>query len=233
MTNFADEPEVRSTGTGAVPTPAPAPTPEPAATNGGEHGPTPLLAVLGAGEAAVAAVARAFADARARALARRETVAHRVGELPTEFEELRTRFSGEELRHALETYRAQINRAYAEFAARGEQTWDRLREQPQVRNAQGAAEKALSAVSRQTRVTGDKAARAGQRFTGKAADAVVDVTAEASSAVEEAGTATASAIQDAGDGTAAATRGVTRTAAEKAAPGESGTASGKASGASD
>jgi heparin binding hemagglutinin HbhA len=205
-----------------------------------DHGPTPLLAVLGAGEAAVAAIARAFADARTRAAARRETVAHRFGDLPTEFEELRTRFSAEELRHAFETYREQVNRAYAEFAARGEQTWDRLREQPQVRTALSAVEsysgkldtrvhglveeahdaagKARSVVSRQTRATGEMVARAGQRFSGRAADTVVDVTAGASATVEDAGTATASAIEDAGDGTAAATRSVTRKAADTTAP---------------
>ena len=60
---------------------------------------------------------------------------HRVAELPTELEGLRTRFSGDELRHALETYRAQVERAYAQFAGRGEQTWDKLREKPQVRQA--------------------------------------------------------------------------------------------------
>ena len=55
------------------------------ATNGtsAEHRPTPLLAALGAGDAAVAAVARAFADAFAAAASRRETVQHRVAELPT------------------------------------------------------------------------------------------------------------------------------------------------------
>ena len=100
-----------------------------------EHRPTPLLAVLGAGDAAVAAVARAFADAYAAAASRRETVQHRVAELPTELEGLRARFSGDELRRALETYRAQVERAYAQFAGRGEETWGKLREKPQVRQA--------------------------------------------------------------------------------------------------
>ena len=114
---------------------APTATTEPANGTPTEHRPTPLLAALGAGDAAVAAVARAFADAFAAAASRRETVQHRVAELPTELEGLRTRFSGDELRHALETYRAQVERAYAQFAGRGEQTWDKLREKPQVRHA--------------------------------------------------------------------------------------------------
>ena len=196
-----------------------------------EHQPTPLLAMLGAGDAAVAAVARAFADAYTAAASRRETVQHRVAELPAEFESLRARFTGEELRHALETYRTQIERAYDRFAGRGEETWDKLREKPQVRqamttletrvdDAQDAATRALAAASRQSRVAGEKVARAGQRFTGRAADAVVDVSAATADAVQDAGTAAAEVIEDAGDEAAAATRTATAStepAAENAA----------------
>ena len=195
---------------------APTATTEPANGTSTEHRPTPLLAALGAGDAAVAAVARAFADAFAAAASRRETVQHRVAELPTELEALRTRFSGDELRHALETYRAQVERAYAQFAGRGEQTWDKLREKPQVRHAmekldsrvdeaQEAAARALAA----TRATGEKVAKAGQRLSGRAADAVVDASTTASDAVEGAGTAAAEVIEDAGDEAAAATRKAT------------------------
>jgi len=185
-----------------------------------EHRPTPLLAMLGAGDAAVAAVARAFADAYAAAASRRETVQHRVHELPAEFDSLRARFSGDELRRALETYRAQIERAYAQFAGRGEETWDKLREKPQVRqaiatldarvdDAQDAASRALAGASRQTRVAGEKVAKAGQRLTGKAADTVVDVSAATSGAVEDAGTVAAQVIEVAGDEAATATRKAT------------------------
>ena len=121
----------------SAPEPGDAPTAATEPTNGTteEHRPTPLLAVLGAGDAAVAAVARAFADAYAAAASRRETVQQRVAELPTELEDLRSRFSGDELRRALETYRAHVERAYAQFAGRGEETWGKLREKPQVRHA--------------------------------------------------------------------------------------------------
>jgi heparin binding hemagglutinin HbhA len=208
-------------------------TPTGAAANGTstEHRPTPLLAALGAGDAAVAAVARAFSDAFAAAASRRETVQHRVAELPTELEGLRSRFSGDELRRALETYRAQVERAYAQFAGRGEETWEKLREQPQVRqaitrvdDAQEAANRALAAASRQTRVAGEKVAKAGERFSGRAADAVVDVSAATADIVEDAGTAAAEVIEDAGDEAASATRKTTgspkvtgRTAAPKRA----------------
>jgi len=182
-----------------------------------EHRPTPLLAALGAGDAAVAAVARAFAEAFSAAASRRETVQHRVAELPTELEGLRARFSGDELRRALEAYRAQVERAYAQFAGRGEETWGKLREQPQVRqaftrvdDAQEAASRAMAAAGLQTRAASEKVAKAGQRFSGRAADAVVDVSAATADAVEDAGTAAAEAIEDTGDQAASATRRTTR-----------------------
>ncbi|MBL8924727.1 MAG: hypothetical protein JNM77_00605 [Pseudonocardia sp.] len=202
---------------------APTATTEPANGRSTEHRPTPLLAALGAGDAAVSAVARVFADAFAAAASRRETVQHRVAELPTELEGLRTRFSGDELRHALETYRAQVERAYAQFAGRGEQAWDKLREKPQVRHAkekldsrvdeaQEAAARALAVASRQTRATGEKVAKAGQRLSGRAADTVVDASTTVSDAVEGTGTAAAEVIEEAGDEAAAATRKATGTA---------------------
>ncbi len=189
-------------------------------TGTGTHPRSPLLAVLGAGEAAAAAVTRAVADALVTATSRQKVVQQRVADLPTELEELRGRLSGEELRRALEAYRAQAERAYAEFAGRGEQAWGRLREQPQVRqaittleaytdrldtrvdglvdDAQDAAARAFAAAGRQARATGETAARTGRRITDRTADAVVDASAATADAVEEAGTATAEVIEEAG-----------------------------------
>jgi heparin binding hemagglutinin HbhA len=198
---------------------------------------TPLLAVLGAGDAAVAAVARTFADAFSVAATTREAVQQRVADLTAELDGLRGRFSGEDLRRALESYRVQVERAYTEFADRGEEAWGRLREQPQVRqaittleaytekldaqvddlvdDAQDAATRALTAANRQTRVTGEKVARAGQRFSGRAADAVVDASAATSDAVADAGVAAAEVIADAGDEVAEAARTTTEKPARR------------------
>jgi len=154
---------------------------------------------------------------------------------PTALLELQGRpvVRGYETPHALETYRTQVERAYAQFAGRGEQTWDKLREKPPVRqaittlgsysekldsrvdDAQEAASRALAAASRQTRATGEKVAKAGQRLSGRAADAVVDASTMASDAVEGAGTAAAEVIEEAGDEAATATRKATGTAAGK------------------
>jgi len=146
-----------------------------------------------------------------------------MADLPRELDGLRARFSGDELRRALDAYRAQLERTYAELSGRGEEAWGRLRERPQVRqaitalesyteklDARDAAARALAAAGRQTRATGEKVARTGQRFSGRAADTVVDASAATADAVEDAGTSAAETIQEAGDGAAAATRKATR-----------------------
>src|SRR3954447_23447142 len=145
---------------------------------------SPLLAALGAGEAAFTAVAHAFAEAFITAASTQKTVQQRGAGVPAELDEFRTRFSGDELRKAMEAYRAQVERAYSVFAERGEEAGGRLREQPQVREAITRLESYGGRVD----ATGEKVARAGQRVSGHAADAVVDATAATADAVEETGT---------------------------------------------
>jgi heparin binding hemagglutinin HbhA len=71
---------------------------------------TPLLAVLGAGELAVSAVSKV------------------VAELPQHL-------NADELRKAVVELREQAGHAYAGFAEQGEETWGRIRTQPQVKDA--------------------------------------------------------------------------------------------------
>jgi heparin binding hemagglutinin HbhA len=177
---------------------------------------TPLLAVLGAGDLAVTAVSKAVAEARARA------AEARVADLPQ-------RLNGEELRKTLDELRAQAGQAYVGFAEQGERTWGRIRKQPQVKeaiarietytekldarvddlvdDATDAAEKALAVVTAQTRSTGERVARATQRFTGRTAQTVTDVSSDAADAVTEAGAEVAHE-----------TRSATRKAANRTAP---------------
>jgi heparin binding hemagglutinin HbhA len=186
-----------------------------------EHPRSPLLAALGAGETAFTAVAHAFAEAFTTAADRQKTVQQRVAELPAELDELRARFSGDELRKAMEAYRTQVERAYSVFSERGEETWGRLRERPQVRQAITTLESYGGKLDERV----DVLARAGQRFSGRAADVVVDATAATSETVEETGAAAAGAIEDAGEETAAVTRRTTRKAAPRRAPRRSGPSS--------
>jgi heparin binding hemagglutinin HbhA len=190
---------------------------------------TPLLAVLGAGDLAVATVSKAVTDARSRAAGARG----RAGQLPQ-------RMSGDELRKLLDELRAQLEKVYAEFAERGEQTWDQLRTKPQLRQAvstlkaytdkldaqvdtlveeaRDAGEKALGTVSRQTRFVGERAARTTQRFSGGAARTITEVSDEAAAAVAETGVEAAQVIAVAGDDVAHETRRRTRETANRTAP---------------
>ena len=183
---------------------------------------TPLLAVLGVGDRAVSAVSKAV-----------EGVQHRVAELPQHL-------NGEELRKAVAELREQAGKAYAGFAKQGEQTWVRIREQPQVQeaiarletytgkldsrvddivdDARDATEKALTAVSTQTRSTGERIAKATQRIAGRAAATVTEVSTDASKTVEQAGSEAAETISEAGTEAARETRSTTRRAANRTAP---------------
>lgn len=190
---------------------------------------TPLLAVLGAGDLAVSAVSKAVAAARTQA----EGVQHRVAELPQHLK-------GEELRKAVAELREQAGHAYSGFAEQGEKAWGRIRKQPQVKealerlgtytdkldsrvddivdDARDATEKALTAVSTQTRSTGERIAKATQRFSGRAAEAVTEVSEDASKTVAQAGVDAAEVITEAGAETAHETRSTTRRAANRTAP---------------
>lgn len=201
---------------------------------------TPLLAVLGAGDLAVTAVAKVVADARTRATAARtragaqaEDVQHRVTGLPQHL-------NADELRKTAAEFRAQAEQAYASFAEHGETTWGRIREQPQVKDAlaridaytekldsrvddfvddaRDAAEKALAAVTTQTRSSGERVARATQRFSGRAAETVTEAGKDVSTSVAEAGADAADAISTAGNGVARETRSASRKVADRTAP---------------
>jgi heparin binding hemagglutinin HbhA len=211
-----------------------------AAAERAETARTPLLAVLGAGDVAVATVARALEDvrvraekARARAAAQAEDVQHRAVELPQ-------RLSTDELRRAVAELRVQLERSYEGFAARGQETWGRLRTQPQVEqalrtieaytekldarvdgfvdDAHDVAEKALATVTRRTRSVGEKAARRTEALADDAAQAVTTAAEKASEAVAETGAEVAQEITEAGDEAARETRSATRKAANRTAP---------------
>ncbi|TQM06240.1 hypothetical protein [Pseudonocardia kunmingensis] len=194
---------------------------------------TPLLAVLGAGDLAVTAVSKAVAAARTRAASQAEGVQHRVADLPQHL-------NGEELRKTVAGLRTQAEHAYAGFAEQGERTWGRIRKQPQVKealariegytekldarvddlvdDARDATEKALTVVTTQTRSTGERVARATQRFTGRTAETVAEVSRDASTTVAHAGTDAAESISGAGAEVAHETRSTTRKAANRTAP---------------
>ncbi|WP_034238495.1 membrane protein, partial [Saccharomonospora iraqiensis] len=117
---------------------------------------TSLLAALGAGNLAGEAVADAVSKARERVTESSESARRNIEELPGELEQLRDRLDPAELRKLLDEYTDSALRLYRRLAESGEQTWDRLSEQPQVRQAVEQLEEALhSAQERMDDVTSD------------------------------------------------------------------------------
>ena len=194
---------------------------------------TPLLAVLGAGDAAVTVVTKAIVDAQTRRRAQADKVQAYVTALPQ-------KFSADEVRKTVAELREQAGITYADFAERGEKAWGKFRAQPQVKqavstlgsytekldarvdafvdDAHDVAEKALTTVSRQTRATGERFAQTTKRYSGEAAEGVTEVTEDVSAAVADAGTTTADAVAEAGEEAATTTRSTTRKAANRTRP---------------
>ncbi len=196
---------------------------------------TSLYAAVGAGDAVVQAVADVVAQVRERAeftqsdvndrveTAREriasvpadltetiESLRSRLGELPAELPEeladLRERFSAEELRKVAEAYLKVASDLYTAFAERGEETIERLRQQPAVEERLGRAEAAfgdvvdltedaLGTVARQTRAVGEQAAK----FAGLTADRITDTAGEVGHAITEAADDAALRILELGD----------------------------------
>lgn len=196
---------------------------------------TSLYAAVGAGDAVVQAVADVVVQVRERAenpqfdvSDRVETARERIAavpadltetiealrarlgdlpaELPEELADLRERFSAEELRKVAEAYLKVASDLYAAFAERGEETIDRLRQQPAVEERLGRAEAAfgdvvdltedaLGTVARQTRAVGEQAAK----FAGLTADRITDTATEVGGAIVEAGDDAALRVLELGD----------------------------------
>jgi len=179
---------------------------------------TPLLAVLGAGDAAVTVVTKAIVDAQTRRRAQADKVQAYVTALPQ-------KLNADEARKTVAELREQAGTAYAGFAERGEKAWGKIRTQPQVKDAiariesytekldarvdslvddaHDAAEKALAVVTRQTRSVGEKAALDTEKVADETAETVAEV---------------AGRISEAGAESAHATRSTTRRAANRVAP---------------
>ena len=137
----------------------------------------PLLAAVGAADLALATVNEILGTLRERAeLAgdrmddRRAALTRLQEELPKRREELRERLSTEELRKAADEFFADATQTYNTLVERGEAALERLKGQPEFREAAGRVEtyvdqaveltqEALGNVSAQTRAVGERAAK--------------------------------------------------------------------------
>lgn len=138
---------------------------------------TPLLAAVGAADLALEAVNELVATLREQAGEARTTASTRADktrerltklqeDLPARAEELRDRFTSDELRKFAEDYLDQVQSTYQNLVERGEAALERLRTQPafeQGRERVGSyrelTEEALGNVANQTRAVGERAAK--------------------------------------------------------------------------
>jgi len=134
----------------------------------------PLLAAVGAADLALATVNEILVTLRERAeLAgddRRAALTRLQEELPKRTGELRERLTSEELRKAAEDFLADATETYNTLVERGEAAIERLKGQPEFKEAADRVEgymeqaveltqEALGNVSAQTRAVGERAAK--------------------------------------------------------------------------
>jgi heparin binding hemagglutinin HbhA len=158
-----------------------------------EQAKTPLLAALGAGDLAGKALTDALTKASTKVNERAEAARSAVDDLP--------KLDASELRKLVDTYTSAAANLYSYLAEHGEETLEKLREQPQVKvvleqvgDLQNRADDVLGNIARRTRSTGEKVAED----------------------IEDAAENLAEAVVEAGGEAAAETRSVTRKAANKA-----------------
>jgi heparin binding hemagglutinin HbhA len=179
---------------------------------------TSMLAALGAGNLASQAVADAVNKTRERVTEGSEAARRNIEELPSDVESLRGRLDPAELRKAVDEYTDAALKLYNKLAESGEEAWDKLAAQPQVKRAleqleeavaaaqdraggvatdtRGRVDEVLGLITKRTRSTGEKSARR----------------------VKEAAGDVAEKVEEAGDDVASETRSVSRKAANKTAP---------------
>jgi heparin binding hemagglutinin HbhA len=137
----------------------------------------PLLAAVGAADLALATVNEIVITLRERAEVagdrmddRRATLTRLQEELPKRTEELRGRLTTDELRKAADEFLVDATETYTSLIARGEAALERLKGQPEFKEAADRVEgyvdqaveltqEALGNVSAQTRAVGERAAK--------------------------------------------------------------------------
>ena len=179
---------------------------------------TPLLVALGAGNLAGQAVTDAVAKAKENVTKGSETARKNLQELPTDVDSLREKLDPAELRKVIDEYTEAALKLYNKLAESGEQAWDKISAQPQVKKAIEQLEEALGTAQGQVEgVTSEVRERVDgvlATFT-KRTRSVGEKTARKVTAV--AGEA-AEAIEELGDDVAHETRSASRKVANKTAP---------------
>jgi heparin binding hemagglutinin HbhA len=179
---------------------------------------TPLLAALGAGNLAGQAVTDAVAKARENVTKGSETARKNLQELPTDVESLREKLDPAELRKVIDEYTEAALKLYNKLAESGEQTWDKIVAQPQVKKAIDQLEEALTTAQGQVEdVAGDVRERV-EDVLAKVTKRTRSVGEKTARKVTEVAGDAAEAIEELGDDVAHETRSTSRKVANKTAP---------------
>lgn len=150
---------------------------------------TPLLAALGAGNLATQVVAEALNKAKERVNETGEAARKNFGELPGEVSGFREKLEPAELRKVVDDYTEAALQLYNRLAETGEQTWDKFRAEPRVKDALKQVEEVLQnaqervggmsaeardrvegmfgTISRKSRAGGEKVAKASETAAAK------------------------------------------------------------------
>ena len=208
---------------------------------------SPLLAALGALDAATRAVTDAFGKVRSEAADRAEEtqsrlqkslheLQSRVSDLPAELGELRHRLEPAELRKLAEEYGEAAQKIYISLIERGEEVFGQLRSRPRVQQALDSVESGVdTAQDRLERVVSDVNAvvedlrrrflRTSRSVGERVAQEVEEVSAETTQRVQdtaEKAQATADdvsrAVDEDGTEAASTTRSVTDKVADQVTP---------------
>jgi len=179
---------------------------------------TPLLAALGAGNIAGHAVLDAVNKTKERVTASTEAARKNIEDLPNEVENLREKFEPTELRKAFDEYADAAIRLYNKMAESGEQAWDNIVAQPQVKRALEQFEDAYQNVQdRIESVTGDARERVGD-VLDKVTRRTRSGGEQAARKVREVASDVADRVEETGEELADETRSASRKAASKTAP---------------
>jgi heparin binding hemagglutinin HbhA len=179
---------------------------------------TPLLAALGAGNLASQAVVDAVAKARENVTKSGEAARKNLEEIPTDVEGLREKLDPAELRKVIDEYTEAALKLYNKLAESGEQAWDKIASQPQVKKAIDQLEDALStAQERVDELTGETRERV-DGVLAKVTKRTRSAGEKAARKVTEVAGETADAVEELGGELAHETRSVTRKAANRTAP---------------
>jgi heparin binding hemagglutinin HbhA len=199
---------------------------------------TPLLAVLGAGDAAAHAISNAMRRTRDDTTERVEEnqerlraaladLQARLSELPQELRELRAHLEPAEVRKLADSYAQIAQQVYVSLADRGEQAFGRIKTRPQVRRAIDSAEAGVDAAQLQVEQIVENFSRladeilgrfaTGARSTGeKTARRTQQASEQAATQVQQVAGDAAEELREAGDRTASTTRSTSRKTANRA-----------------